>query len=299
MAVDVLPDCSHLDRYVRFVNLLMNDTTYLLDDALLHLGKIADIQKQMDDAEAWAAKPATERQEQEKLLRQYEGQTKSDLQLGHESLRLLKLFTAETQEPFLTPEIVDRLAAMLDMNLNMLAGPRCQDLRVKEMDKYEFKPKELLADVLQIFLQLGPRREFQEAVAKDGRSYSKDLFDRAERIARKTAIKTDQELAVLKSMVQGVEAIKAAEEEDDAMGEVPDDFLGKSRTAVWSPLLTPNSSPSLQILSPTRSCATPSCSRPPRPSSTAVRSSSTTSRTRPIRSTVYRSTGTTSPTLSK
>lgn len=205
----------------------MNDTTYLLDDAVMHLGKVVGIQKEMDDKATWDAKPLAERQEQEKLLRQYEGSVRSDLDLGHESLRLLKLFTSETKEPFLTPEIVDRLAAMLDMNLNMLAGPRCQDLKVREPEKYKFYPKELLSDVLQIYLELGTRIEFQEAVAKDGRSYSMDLFERADRIARKTAIKTDDELSVIKKMVIAVEVIKATEEEDDAMGEVPEEFLGK------------------------------------------------------------------------
>ncbi|SGY17721.1 BQ5605_C015g07870 [Microbotryum silenes-dioicae] len=217
--------CRNLDRYVRFANLLMNDTTYLLDDALSHLAKIADIQKQMDDRAAWDARPVAERQEQEKLLRQYEGQVRGDLDLGTESLRLLKLFAGEAQEPFLTPEIVDRLAAMLDMNLSMLAGPRCQELKVREPEKLNFRPKELLSDVLAIFLELGPRSEFQYAVAKDGRSYSKDLFDRATRIARKTAIKTDVELREIVQLVEKVEVIKAAEEEDDAMGEIPDDFL--------------------------------------------------------------------------
>jgi len=218
-------DSSHLDRYVRFANLLMNDTTFLLDDAILHLSKVADIQKRMEDTAAWDARPSAERQEVEKLLRQYEGTVKSDLDLGHESLRLLKLFSAETKEPFLTPEIVDRLAAMLDMNLNMLAGPRCQDLKVREPEKYKFRPKELLSDVLQIYLELGEREEFQAAVAKDGRSYSVELFERVERIARKTAIKTEEELALLRVMVAKVEQLKAAAEEDDAMGDVPDEFL--------------------------------------------------------------------------
>ncbi|GAA5956492.1 hypothetical protein JCM8115_000586 [Rhodotorula mucilaginosa] len=215
----------NFERYVRFVNLLMNDTTYLLDDALVHLGKIADMQRAMDDKAAWEAQPATERQEKEKLLRQYESTVKSDLDLGHESLRLLKLFSQETKEPFLAPEIVDRLAAMLDQNLHVLAGPRCQDLKVKEPEKYHFKPKELLSDVLQIFLQLGPHTAFQTAVAKDGRSYSQDLFQRATRIARKTAIKTDEELNEIAAMVSRVEVIKAAEEADEALGEIPDDYL--------------------------------------------------------------------------
>lgn len=205
----------------------MNDTTFLLEESLIHLGKISEVQKQMDDP-SWESKTAAEKQEIEKNLRGYESTVKSDLDLGTESLRLLKLFTAETIKPFLTPEIVDRLAAMLDYNLNMLAGPKCQELKVRNPESYKFRPKDLLSDVLQIYLHLGSFSEFRIAIAKDGRSYSKDLFDRADRIARKMALKIDKELDQLTEMVAAVEAIRKAEEEDDAMGEVPDEYLGSS-----------------------------------------------------------------------
>lgn len=226
----------------------MNDTTYLLDDALVHLAKIADLQRAMDDEAAWQALPANERQEKEKLLRQYESQAKSDLDLGHESLRLLKLFSHETKGPFLTPEIVDRLAAMLDANLSVLAGPRCRDLKVKDREKYKFRPEELLSDVLSVFLQLGPHIEFQTGVAKDGRSYSKDLFARAARIASKTAIKTPAELQELAKFVEKVEAVRAAEAEDEALGDMPDEFLGTL------PFLPSRSRLSLTL---TKQCADP------------------------------------------
>lgn len=222
----MLGDDRNVDRYVRFVNLLMNDTNFLLEESLLHLAKILDIQKQMDDTAAWALKPVAERQETEKLLRQYEGTVRSDLDLGSESLRLVKLFAKETRAPFLRPEIVDRLAAMLDYNLNMLAGPKCQELKVRDPTSYKFDPKALLSDVLEIYLQLGGTVEFQTAVAKDGRSYSRALFEKAGRIAAKMSLKTEVELKALEHMVEEVEKIIRAEEEDDAMGEVPDDFLG-------------------------------------------------------------------------
>ncbi|GAA5912608.1 ubiquitin conjugation factor core domain-containing protein [Sporobolomyces salmoneus] len=213
------------ERYVRFVNLLMNDTTYLIDDALSHLGRITERQRLMDNEASWSSLPDTERQEKEKELRQWESAVRSDLDLGVESLRLLKLFSKETTRPFLTPEIVDRLAAMLDANLSLLAGPKCQDLKVKNPEAYKFRPKELLSDVLTIFQQLGSFEEFEKAVAKDGRSYSKGLFERAVRIARKTSIKTEEEVKEILAFVDKVEAIKLAEEEDEAMGEVPDEFL--------------------------------------------------------------------------
>ncbi|GAA5865602.1 hypothetical protein JCM8547_007662 [Rhodosporidiobolus lusitaniae] len=232
----------NFDRYVRFVNLLMNDTTYLLDDALVHLAKIVEIQRLQDDTSAWNALSQQEKQEKEKLLRQYESSAKSDLDLGHESLRLLKLFAAETTKPFLTPEIVDRLAAMLDSNLSLLAGPRCQDLKVKDAQQYRFNPRELLADVLEIFLLLGKYEEFQAAVAKDGRSYSRELFERATRIARNRAIKTAEELEGLGRLVERVEEIKRQEEEDEAMGEVPDEFLDPlTYDLMRDPVLLPSS----------------------------------------------------------
>jgi len=283
-----------MDSYVKFVNLLMNDTTYLLDDALDKLAKIGEMQKQMDDTEAWQGKPAEERQEQEKLLRQWEGTARSDLDLGQEQLRLIKLFSKETKEPFLEGEIVNRLAAMLDMNLSLLAGPRCQDLKVRDPDKYKFKPTELLSDFLSIFLELGSRREFQAAVARDGRSYSKDLFARAERIALKRALKSEAELAKLREMVDQVEQIKAEDEADDALGEVPEEFEGQSKAGQeWSAHIflarcLPRLSVFLQIPSRPKLCVTRSCCPRPSKLSTAARSASTTCRTRPTRSTAPR-----------
>lgn len=205
----------------------MNDTTYLINDALDHLAKITERQKMMENESLWSSLPPTERQEKEKELRTWESSVKSDLDLGVQSLRLLRDFSKETTSPFLTPEIVDRLAAMLDFNLSSLAGPKCQELKVKNPEEYKFRPKELLSDVLTIFQQLGPFEEFEKAVAKDGRSYSKGLFERAMRIARKTAIKTDEEIKGILEFVEKVELIRMAEAEDEAMGEAPDEFLGE------------------------------------------------------------------------
>ncbi|GAA5886450.1 hypothetical protein JCM16303_001413 [Sporobolomyces ruberrimus] len=230
------------ERYVRFVNLLMNDTTYLINDALNHLGKITERQRLMDNEAVWSALPATERQEKEKELRGWESAVRSDLDLGVESLRLLKLFSKETTAPFLTLEIVDRLAAMLDFNLATLAGPKCQELKVKNPEAYKFRPKELLSDVLTIFQQLGPYEEFEKAVAKDGRSYSKDLFERAMRIARKTAIKTEEEIKELLDFVDKVEVIRVAEAEDEADGEAPDEFLDPLTYEIMrDPVILPSS----------------------------------------------------------
>ncbi len=73
---------------------------------------------------------------------------------------------SEMIDPFMAPEVVDRLAAMLDFNIQALCGPRCSELKVRNPEKYRFNPKELLNELIEIFLHLGHRDEFILAVAR-------------------------------------------------------------------------------------------------------------------------------------
>src|SRR5581483_8930761 len=100
-------------------------------------------------------------------------------------------------EPFLTPQIVDRLAAMLDYNLMTLVGPKCKELKVENPEKYRFNPRELLSNILDVFLHLCQRIEFIQAVARDGRSYRQELFRDAAGIMRRYGLKDDAELEKL------------------------------------------------------------------------------------------------------
>jgi ubiquitin conjugation factor E4 B len=130
------------------------------------------------------------RKEKENTLNQYERQATSYMSLGNETINMMKYLTSEERivGPFVEPYIVERLAAMMDYNLTALAGPRCTELKVQNPDKYRFRPKTLLTDLLTIYLQLAHRSEFIQAVAKDGRSYNKEVFLRAAGIVSKNAL---------------------------------------------------------------------------------------------------------------
>ena len=43
--------------FTRFVNMLMSDVTYLLDESLSKLSEIHQIQTEMDDTTTWEAQP--------------------------------------------------------------------------------------------------------------------------------------------------------------------------------------------------------------------------------------------------
>src|SRR6266550_917628 len=214
-----------VDRFVRFINLMINDVTYLMDESFGELTQIHNIQVEMDDKEAWNAKPQEYRRERENTLRNLERHASGYITLGRSTVELLKMFTAETKAPFMVPEIVDRLAAMLDYNLVALAGPKYQELKVREAEKLKFDPKALLSDIIQVFMNLDDQPEFVMAVARDDRSYSKGLFERASSIAYRANIKSEKELEQLRVLIEKVEEAKVTLDAEDDLGEVPDEFL--------------------------------------------------------------------------
>ncbi|KAL1950354.1 hypothetical protein VTO73DRAFT_5478 [Trametes versicolor] len=230
------------DRFVRFVNLMINDVTYLLDESLSDLAKIHELQTEMKDRATFDAQPAPYRREREGQLRTLERHTSTYVQLGSNTVDLLKIFTGETKSPFMVPEIVDRLAAMLDYNLDALVGPRCQDLKVSDPEKYKFNPKQLLSDLLQVYLNLSDQGEFARAVAADERSYRKELFEQAAGIARRKMLKSSDEIEKLGLFVLKVEETKATLQAEEDLGEIPDEFLDPLMyTLMRDPVTLPSS----------------------------------------------------------
>jgi len=131
---------------------------------------------------------------------------------------------------------------MLDYNLDALVGPKCQELKVKDPEKYRFKPRELLSDILQVFLNLSDQPDFVQAIAGEGRSYRKELFERAAGIAWRKALKAETEIEKLRLFIVKVEEAKANLEAEDDLGEIPDEFLDPlMATVMRDPVLLPSS----------------------------------------------------------
>ncbi|SNX83910.1 related to UFD2 - ubiquitin fusion degradation protein [Melanopsichium pennsylvanicum] len=226
--------------FVVFINRLMNDVTYLLDDAL---DKLQELHTKQSQVETNTGESAQEQQEREGHIRQLEQTIKSDLELGTEFLRLLIDFTAEAGEAFMTPEVVSRLAAMLDYNLDLMAGPKCQNLKVKQAKKVSFEPRNLLRMIMSVYLNLCSKGDFITAIAQDGRSYSKAVFEKAGWIAERYMLKSPPELEAWMGMIGQVEEKRQMEaDEEEDLGEVPDEFLDPlMATVMRDPVLLPTS----------------------------------------------------------
>ncbi|KIW46383.1 uncharacterized protein PV06_02057 [Exophiala oligosperma] len=214
----------NMEFFVRFVNLLLNDVTFVLDESFTSFHTIYDLSKEL--ALAGTNLDQQQRQEKEEALEQAKGKAKSYMQLTNETVDMLKLFTEALADAFTMPEIVQRLADMLDYNLDAMVGPKSTSLKVDNLQEYNFNPKALLSEIVDVYLNLGERENFILAVARDGRSYKPGNFAAAGNILKKFVLKAPEEL---NKWARLIEKIKKAKEEDEAadadLGDIPDEYL--------------------------------------------------------------------------
>ena len=84
-----------------------------------------------------------------------------------------------------------------------------------------------MSDIISIYLQLDCPT-FIAALARDDRSYSATIFNKAARILGDRNLKSPDEIAKLYDLVRKVEEVrKTGAEEEEELGDVPDEFLGK------------------------------------------------------------------------
>ena len=184
-------------------------------------------------------------------MSQYERQASSCMALGKETVLMLNTLTANPLivKPFMAPEVVERLAAMLDYNLVVLAGPKCTELKVQNPEKYYFDPKSLLNNLLCIFLNLSHRDEFIQAVAKDGRSYQAEIFYKAASILERHHLFKPDQTRQLHDFISKVNAvIQAGIDEEAELGEVPDEYLDPLLyTLMEEPVTLPSSGVNIDL----------------------------------------------------
>ena len=212
---------------MQFVNLLLNDVTFLLDEGLSKLIDINKLQKEIEANPADEANPSQSVQEREEHLATTERQATSYISLANETVSLLNKFTAFVPDAFVYPEVVDRLARMLNFNQDILTGDKCKNLKVNDPAKYRFAPKELLSAIVDIYLNLRTKQAFVLACARDGRSYRREVFQKTIGILTKYTLKSPTDITAFSRLVDAVEEAKRQEEEfEEVLGDVPERFLG-------------------------------------------------------------------------
>ncbi|KAJ5143935.1 uncharacterized protein N7515_002722 [Penicillium bovifimosum] len=215
---------QNLDFFIQYVNLLLNDVTYVLDESFGAFKTISSTQAELN-TQGNSMDEAT-RQQREEHLASAQRSAKSYMQLTNETVAMVKLFTEALADSFTMPEIVQRLADMLDYNLDAMVGPKSSNLRVDNLQEYGFNPRALLSDLFDVYLNLSGKENFILAVARDGRSYKPANFEKAAEIIRKWSLKSPEELRHWSQFQKKVQTAREADEQaEEDLGDIPDEFL--------------------------------------------------------------------------
>uniref|UniRef100_A0A5S6QIK5 Ubiquitin conjugation factor E4 B n=1 Tax=Trichuris muris TaxID=70415 RepID=A0A5S6QIK5_TRIMR len=218
--------CKHADgNFIRFVNMLINDTTYLLDESMEGLLRINNVEGQMNNESHWWNLEMEERQRLTVQHAQDERIVRSSLQLARATIDMFGYMTKDVTEPFLTGELGDRLAAMLNYNLKQLCGPASQRLRVKDPKRYTWEPRNLINELTEIYLNLDCDK-FVGCIVGDERSYSPAFFRNVIECLIRHNIKSNSKVEQLRLLAQKAHAVwKKRKQEDMVFSDVPSDFM--------------------------------------------------------------------------
>ncbi|KAK2711564.1 hypothetical protein QYM36_012654 [Artemia franciscana] len=242
LAVDAIENIEATDPplFLRFLNLLMNDAIYLLDEALTYMSQIREQQAERGDG-SWPDVPVFQRSEREATFQHITMLARFHNHLGLATIKMLSTLTSEIKDIFYTSVLVDRIASMLNYFLLHLVGPKNREFKVKDFEKYEFKPAEMVTCICRIYVNLGENDNFCLAVSADGRSYSSSLFEQAGNVLRKIG-----EYNLLKELDHVAMHIKQASEQlktdDEIVTLAPDEYLDPiMSTLMLDPVMLPSS----------------------------------------------------------
>merc|ERR1719410_1743215 len=188
------------------------------------LREMAEQAEKEGEREGWAGLPAQERTEAERGF-QHTGQlARYHNLMGGETIGVLELLTSSITAVITHPTLADRLAAMLNYFLKTLTGPESKSFKVSNLEKYSFRPGEVVGKICQIYLNLGECASFVAAVSRDGRSYSPSLFPGTERVLIKVG-RADLAASISHLATLVGRASSQHREEEELLSGAPDEFL--------------------------------------------------------------------------
>ncbi|NXY50760.1 UBE4A factor, partial [Ceuthmochares aereus] len=227
--------------FLRFLNLLMNDAIFLLDEAIQYLSKIKVQQIEKDRGE-WDSLSQEARREKESSLQMFGQLARFHNIMSNETIGTLAFLTSEIKSLFVHPFLAERIISMLNYFLQHLVGPKMGALKVKDFSEFDFKPQQLVSDICTIYLNLGDEENFCATVPKDGRSYSPTLFAQTVRVLKKIN-KPGNMIVSFSNLAERIKSLAdRQQQEEETYADACDEFLDPiMSTLMLDPVILPSS----------------------------------------------------------
>jgi hypothetical protein len=117
------------------------------------------------------------------------------------------IFGIDFVEPFTkSPEVVTKLVSTINHFFEELCGPRMLNLKVKNPEKYNFNPRELLRKIVTLTLSLVKEAEFVTALGKD-LEYNPQIMQKAFQIIARERLVGEEGLNLFGELIAKVNSI--------------------------------------------------------------------------------------------
>lgn len=225
--------------YIRFINMMINDSQHLLQEALETLPLVQQAERESEAEERTAMQgqdgtelPSTQRTEREAALDSHRRALQSDFALSNIYLRTMRFSSEDpvVASRFFDVQVRDRQARILNFFLRYLTLPaERRRLKLKYPERYDWRPRELIASLAAIHVNLfrANREEWAAAVAADTDYYgpAPEIFAELTSVLRSLGLAAPEEVADLEALAQAAAAaVKNASAEEQMFDDVPEEF---------------------------------------------------------------------------
>ena len=166
----------------KMINNLMNDLTYLNDECIENLKAIKQYEDLITDKETYNAMNEEKKKFEESKFHDKDRMVRAEIKLFNVSLKFLVTLCKLLQTFFIKNEFLTQLVNFLNYSLNVFASPLGNELKLKNLNDYNFNPKFILGALLSVYSAFYDSEEFLKTVVTDERSYKYANFSRARNV---------------------------------------------------------------------------------------------------------------------
>lgn len=214
--------------FVRFANGLLNETNALVSTTLDKLAEIRKYQLLRANLTEWQSLGEEEQQRMTERHEANENECRGTAGLCLETLDMLKYLTSDEiiRQPFLLDEILPRFTSCLLSVLSRLVGTKSLEIKVDNMEQYNFQPRQMLSEVLSAMCHFCNEEKFYVSVAQDAFYASGVPLQRALQTVGKHNLLTIQQREQMETLVSRVASARTHVVDIDALTAIaPADFL--------------------------------------------------------------------------
>jgi ubiquitin conjugation factor E4 B len=214
--------------FIRFANGLLNETNALVATTLDKLAEIKQMQLLMSNTEEWNRLNEEEKKSKKDKHEENEREVRGSAELCLETLNMLNYLTSDPyiREPFLLDEILPRFTSTLLNVLQRIVGAKSLEIKVDNMDTYNFQPKTILIEIMSTMIHFHDSEIFWKSVASDSFYFSGGPIRSAISTISRLKLLTNTEIDKLREFYQRVQQARISYVDLDSLAEdAPFEFI--------------------------------------------------------------------------